>query len=173
MRSTPPKQRDSISRKATRDRLQKQLKLDIVISYSKICIAGLTAPIPKGFTDKGIIVHVQTSMHTHFLPKKYIKQVPWGRWLKTFGHSLGMHSFPMLWVSSAGLPNSEQQIPFTPSITERSTEFSKFLLLRWLPAASASCSCRLVRTSFPDCGFHIAVQPLVMNPAPGENCHIN
>ena len=71
---------DSISRKATRDRVQKQLKLDIVISYSKICAAGpMCAPIPKGFTDKGISLHVHTSIHTLSPEKKYTKQIPWGR----------------------------------------------------------------------------------------------
>lgn len=57
---TTKTERDLISRKVTRDRLQKQLKLDIIISYSKVCIARLIALMQKGFTDRGIGVCMHT-----------------------------------------------------------------------------------------------------------------
>lgn len=68
----------------------------------------------KKLTDEGIIFHA----HTGF-PEEVHKTSPMRQMDKDFWRFTRDDSFPELWVNSAGLSNSDQQIPFTPSITEQ------------------------------------------------------
>lgn len=159
---TTKTERDLISRKANRDRLQKQLKLDIIISYSKVCIARLIALMQKGFYWQR-----NSCVHAHFLLKS-TKEVPWGRLLKIFGHSKG-HNSPTLRVNNGSLPNSDQQNLCSNTIYPI-YDWAEHTVVRASPADMAPSNiiyqlwlsdCALF---FSGCVFHMAVQPFVMNP---------